>query len=112
MRKPGLAGVAIVSMIAATSLATHAQAVPLRGAPDVRAAMAAVDISEHVFCYGCPGVEYCGCGRPYYSYYYPPRRYYGDYCCERPHHEWGPYLPPEALNWGVHTRWADDYTQY
>jgi hypothetical protein len=120
MRKPGLAATAIVSMTAATLLASHAQAVSLRGAAELPAAMAALDISPQVYCYGCgqpdycgcgqPG--YCGCGRPYYSYYYPPRRYYGDYCCGRSHHDWGPYLPPEALNWGVHTRWADDYTQY
>lgn len=112
MRKRVLARAAIVSMIAAMLLGTHAQAVPLRGATDLRAAMTAVDNSEHVFCSGCPRFENCGCGRPYYSYYYPPRRYYGDYCCEGPRYDWGPYLPPEALNWGVHTRWADGYTQY
>jgi hypothetical protein len=116
----GLAATAIVSMIAAMLLPSHAQAVTLRGAMELPAAVAAVDISAQVFCNGCGQPDYCGCGRPdycgcgrsYYSYYYPPRRYYGNYCCGYPHHDWGPYLPPEALNWGVHTRWADDYTQY
>jgi len=116
MHKPGLA--ATVSMIAATLLATHAQAVTLGGPAEVRAAMAAVDTSKRVFCYGCPPVDYCGgCGRPYYGYSYPRPYYYSDCCYERPRHfsyyyDPGPYRDPLDLNLGVHTRWADGYSQY
>jgi len=116
MRKPGLAVAAIVSMIAATLLATHAHAVTLGGATQLRAVVAAVDLPEQVFCSGCPTVGYCGCGGPGYGSYYPPRGFYGD-CCH-PHwvyddyYDPGPWLPPLALNWGVHTRWANGYTRY
>jgi len=128
MRKPGLVVAAAVSMIAATLLATQARAVSLGGRAGLRAAIAAVDTSALVFCYGCPRVDYCGCGRPsygynyprpyYYSdYYEPPRRYYSEYYYERPRHysyyyDPGPYRDPLDLNWGVHTRWADGYSHY
>ena len=112
MRKRGVAVAATVSMIAAALLPTHARAVTLGGATQVRAAMATVDISEQVFCYGCPPVDcgcgrpdYCGCGRPDYGYPPPYRRFYSYY-------DPGPYHDPLDLNWGVHTRWADGYSQY
>ena len=133
MHKPGLAVAATVSMIAVTLLATHAQAMTLGGPATLRTAMAAVDTSEQVFCYGCPRVGYCGCGRPSYgyspSYYYPrrysyndyyyqPQRYYQpQYYYERPRHysyyyDPGPFRDPLDLNWGVHTRWADGFSHY
>jgi len=56
----GLAASAIVSMIAAMLLPSHAQAVTLRGATELPAAVAAVDISAQVFCNGCGQPEYCG----------------------------------------------------
>jgi hypothetical protein len=123
MHKPGLAVAATVSMIAATLFATRAQAVTLGGPAALRVAVAAVGTSEQVFCYGCPRVDYCGCGRPY-GYFYPRQYYYSDYYerpapyyYERPRHysyyyDPGPYRDPLDLNWGVHTRWADGYSHY
>jgi hypothetical protein len=117
MRKAGLGFAATVSVIAASLLATEAQAATVRGPLELRAAMATVDTAEQVFCYGCPRVDYCGCGRPYYGYYYPRPYYYSDYYYERPryysyYYDPGPYHDPLDLNWGVHTRWADGYSQY
>jgi hypothetical protein len=116
MHKPGLAFAATVSMIAATLLATQAQAVTLRGPAELRAAVAAVGTTEEVFCYGCPQMDYCGCGGPYYGNYYPRPYYYSDYSYRPRYNSYyydpGPYHDPLDLNWGVHTRWADGYSQY
>jgi hypothetical protein len=115
MHKPGLAVAATVSMIAVTVLATHAEAVTLGGLATLQTARATIDTSEQVFCYGCPWVGYCGCGRPPYGY--PRPYYYSDYYYERPRHysyyyDPGPYRDPLDLNWGVHTRWADGFSRY
>jgi hypothetical protein len=120
MHKPGLAVAVTVSMIAVTLLATHAQAMTPGSPATLRKAMAAVDTSEQVFCYGCPG---CGCGQPFYGYYSPPHCCYSNYYSappyyyERPRHfsyyyDPGPYRDPLDLNWGVHTRWADGFGHY
>jgi hypothetical protein len=122
MHKSGLAVAAMVPMIVVTLLASHAQAVTLGGSATLRTAMAAVDTSEPVFCYGCPGGD-CGCGSPFYGYYYPRPYSYGNYCCQPPYyyerprhfsyyHDPGPYRDPLDLNWGVHTRWANGFSQY
>jgi len=118
MRKPAVAVAVTASIISATLLATQAEALPLGGQMQLRAAKAAVNVTEPVFDYGC--CPDCGCWRPHYHYGYYYRRYPPAYnCCDSgpppryfSYYDPGPFHDPEDLNWGYRTRWADGFSQY